>query len=68
MGLEMPPIRNRSYNNHSPGGRGGGSWRDRGNLHGSSSALVPPTVPLGFRPLIHNSSVKRSYWNKNNGR
>jgi hypothetical protein len=68
MGLEMPPIRSRSYNNHPPGGRGGGGWRDRGNLHGSSSSFMPPPVPMGFRPLVHNSAVKRNSWNKNNGR
>ncbi|XP_021936561.1 poly(A) RNA polymerase gld-2 homolog A-like isoform X2 [Zootermopsis nevadensis] len=67
MGLEMPPVRNRSYNNH-PGGRGGGGWRDRGNLHGSSSSLMPPPVSVGFRPLVHNSTMKRNSWNKNNGR
>lgn len=68
MGLEMPPVRNRYYNSHPPGGRGEGGWRDRGNLHGSSPSLMPPPVPLGFRPFIHNSTVKRNYWNKSNGR
>lgn len=68
MGLDMPPIRNRGYNNHPPGGRGEGDWRDRGNHHGSSSPLMPPPVRLGFRPLIHNSTMKRNYWNKNSGR
>ncbi|KAJ9575960.1 hypothetical protein L9F63_007187 [Diploptera punctata] len=67
MGLEMPPIRNRGFN-HPPGGRGGGGWRDRGNVHHGSAPLMPPPVPLGFRPLIHNSTMKRNYWNKNNGR
>ena len=67
MGLEMPPIRNRGFN-HPPGGRGSGGWRDRGgNVHGSTT-LMPPPVQLGFRPLIHNSTMKRNYWNKNNGR
>ncbi|XP_069679891.1 poly(A) RNA polymerase gld-2 homolog A-like isoform X2 [Periplaneta americana] len=68
MGLEMPPIRNRGYSHHPPGGRGGGAWRDRGALHGSASPLMPPPIPLGFRPLVHNSTIKRNYWNKNNGR
>ncbi|XP_023725886.1 poly(A) RNA polymerase gld-2 homolog A [Cryptotermes secundus] len=68
MGLDMPPIRNRGYNNHPPGGRGEGDWRDRGNLHGSGPPLMPPPVRLGFRPLIHNSTMKRNYWNKNSGR
>jgi len=68
MGLEMPPVRNRYYNSHPPGGRGEGGWRDRGNPHGSSPSLMPPPGPLGFRPFIHNSTVKRNYWNKSNGR
>ncbi|PSN42330.1 hypothetical protein C0J52_20133 [Blattella germanica] len=66
MGLEMPPIRSRGYS-HPPGGRGGGGWRDRGNMHGSTS-LMPPPVAVGFRPLIHNSTMRRNYWNKSNGR
>lgn len=68
MGLDMPPIRNHCYNNHPPGGRGEGDWRDRGSHHGSSSPLMPPPVRLGFRPLIHNSTMKRNSWNKNSGR
>jgi hypothetical protein len=68
MGLDMPPIRNRFYNNHPPGERGVGDWRNRGNLHGSNSSLMPPPVRVGFRPLIHNSTMKKNNWNKNSGR
>jgi hypothetical protein len=69
MGLDMPPIRNRFYNNHHPPReRGEADWRDHGNLRGSSSPLMPPPVRLGFRPLIHNSTMKRNNWNKNSGR
>jgi hypothetical protein len=30
--------------------------------------LMPPPVPVGFRPLVHNSTMKRNFWNKNSGR
>ncbi|KAK7793005.1 hypothetical protein R5R35_009606 [Gryllus longicercus] len=62
MGVEMPPTRSRGYN-HPPSARGGSAgWRERGNVHGLGSALMPPPAPLGYRPG-NNSSIKRSYWN-----
>ncbi|XP_066994458.1 poly(A) RNA polymerase gld-2 homolog A [Anabrus simplex] len=66
MGLEMPPIRNRGFGHYPQNGRGGGTgWRERGNLHGPGSVLMPPPPHVGFRPA-NNTSVKKNYWNKNN--